>query len=540
MISGNWERGYSWRGHYGEGPTRCQDAQNLLGSRRKIVEKILLSSDQKGSSLAPCIPLFDEKNRCKSVPALKRSTSVRSGHGAKPRTGDCCSARSLPVPMERALTNFGWHVRFSRSSVQTWMISIVRVFIWTPTLAGFRPCPPKLQSGGLDMVPYPPTGLRRLGGTTTSTLRSSGWAQAFPVVVVAEASRTPAPSINIVLSRDWSYRPPLQLCFSWYRSGWITVSPSFGRNPPSVPGNSKVWVAAFPTVGDRLRTWPGWAQTPAYHRSCTFPRPERSRLPPGAVVSKNSETPFSILWVLGSSEPVDSPPAARKLERRGRLSSFSRLSTPGGPLQKASSWTPWEVCPLPKPPHCCLPTSRSGRIHERDLRIPSPRHCCSPNSCLRPPRASKALCWGRGGAMWWGCCEQCGRECVGVKSACGLLECVTSLYAVHSPVSTGFAARWLIICRTGSKMSLLPITFQCQYQRCGSCCLEHDDLIEFVSCSRSFDLLPPFYSRTVCFLHRWVTHTRAASRFSEPLLMVSVWNQPRLQPSLTSSTIYKT
>ena len=38
---------------------------------------------------------------------------------------------------------------------------------------------------------------------------------------------------------------------------------------------------------------------------------------------------------LGSSEPVDSPPAARKLERRrGRLPTISRLSKPGAPVKK--------------------------------------------------------------------------------------------------------------------------------------------------------------------------------------------------------------
>ena len=138
----------------------------------------------------------------------------------------------------------------------------------------------------------------------------------------------------------------------------------------------------------------------------------------------------------GSEAPRQSilPPAARKLERgRGRLPTISRLSKLGGSSEKKQAHEhPREVCPLPRPPHCVLPTSRSSRRdsrthaarkpprsfesrilfpmhldvwlpqacfrpslpvlapehvrvaarHERDLRIPSPRRCCSRKKLL--------------------------------------------------------------------------------------------------------------------------------------------------------------
>ena len=57
MISGNRERRYWRREHYGEGPTTCQDAQKYL----EFSSKKLCSYQKKGSSFAHCIHLFKKK-----------------------------------------------------------------------------------------------------------------------------------------------------------------------------------------------------------------------------------------------------------------------------------------------------------------------------------------------------------------------------------------------------------------------------------------------------------------------------------------------
>ena len=125
------------------------------------------------------------------------------------------------------------------------------------------------------------------------------------------------------------------------------------------------------------------------------------------------------------SEPVDSPPAARRLERRrGRLPTISRLfqkskfmysvrsvstskastllsankplgrmpDTPSGSCESRivfpmhlDVWLPL-ACFRPSLPVLAPEHGRVVARHERALRIPSPRRCCSRNCWPRPPR----------------------------------------------------------------------------------------------------------------------------------------------------------
>ena len=173
--------------------------------------KILWCHQKKGSSFAHCVPLF-KKNRCKSVLALKRSitkdeavevVSVKHDHEAKPRAG------SLLQCSQSAWTN-------GESSDQLWLTRPLFSYRRTDLADFHRPrfCMDSnvrrfsalsFEAPGVAALMCHHIHLQACGGSTEQqqVLCVVQVEQRLcPVVVVAEAFRTLAPSMDIVLSRD--------------------------------------------------------------------------------------------------------------------------------------------------------------------------------------------------------------------------------------------------------------------------------------------------------------------------------------------------